>query len=472
MAIIPTVKYSEEHYNMTKDMNLYEIDNVRAVSDPSFIEMFDVTRFSQGTERADLYIVGQKEDQYIVIIYGEKVLDHMLTYAHIDLDSRDTIYDDPNIHFCWQYDNDNGHETGNQVLRLGDKYKITNPKDKFSALGITIQDYLGELSGTEYDENEEIIVSHEPMYLWINKYLCGNDQSAIYHNFQKENPEFKTISVYDYVKKTKEGMKACYIWTQLNKETENPTISDFIYHIEHKERVEEIKEVASTLPKIPVGTIVPFHGEQYGINPPDNFVRCDGRKIANPKAHPKLLNKYAPDFSNEVLACVDYKAIEKFDPNAHINPHYPNMFNHQGGTEFYKLSESHLPSHRIVIPQTGYRVVDSTMTEDGNHSHGIMSTCPIGSSSYKVPYSNSNWEKDQGSNVGGSGDYYPKQDGNGRIWSSNLQHAHDIGYSGKHDHRLTNITLTPTSFTWNNNDQSEIDRKQPTRYTNMYIVIY
>jgi len=137
------------------------------------------------------------------------------------------------------------------------------------------------------------------------------------------------------------------------------------------------------------------------------------------------------------------------------------------------ITESNLPSHNHPFT-TGnnsrghthgsgtYKTAEGATTND--YATSAQAQSP------NVPAATSAWETDNGSDIGGSGDDYPKQDGGGFV-SLTTRHNHDTPSVDVAGISSTNsLTHTHTGTTGNKGSGNAISNMQPTGFMGNYFI--
>ena len=181
-------------------------------------------------------------------------------------------------------------------------------------------------------------------------------------------------------------------------------------------KTEEVKTAISIA--VPAGVIMPYGG----INAPEGYLFCRGQELSK-LDYPELFNAIGYSYGNNLedeniffLPDLQGRIPVGFEDGDQIFGTVGN----KGGEESHTLTREEMYMHDHM-----YNATHSHTFTGKSHSHTIGSSY-AGSSDYFLT-SPSTWETDGGDNVGGSGDRYPKQDGNKTINSPTTYHNHSCG---------------------------------------------
>ena len=164
--------------------------------------------------------------------------------------------------------------------------------------------------------------------------------------------------------------------------------------------------------ELPIGTIV----EYAGVTAPFGYRICDGSALLVAD-HPELFDVigYTYGGADDVFHLPNFQGKSPIGYN--MNDTDFDALGKAGGEKAHTLSLGEMYMHDHIFNAT-----HSHTFTGKSHSHSINSSY-AGSSNYFLT-SPSSWESDGGSNVEGSGDKYPKQDGNQTISSTTTSHTH------------------------------------------------
>lgn len=177
-----------------------------------------------------------------------------------------------------------------------------------------------------------------------------------------------------------------------------------------KADIEAVKAMMS-----PVGSITQFAGTLA----PTDYMICDGSSLAKAD-YPELFDvigyTYGGEGSMFSLPNLEGRVPVGFKA-------YDQTFGEigsEGGEQAHTLTREEMYMHDHMYNATHSHTFTGT-----SHSHSIGSSY-AGSSNYFLT-SASQWETDNGDNVGGGGDSYPKQDGGSSVYSTTTNHNHSCG---------------------------------------------
>ena len=166
---------------------------------------------------------------------------------------------------------------------------------------------------------------------------------------------------------------------------------------------------------LPPGTVLPYAGQEA----PEGYFFCIGQEL-NQADYPELFAVIGYTYGGEgdVFNLPNLGGRVPVGFNADHS-----MFNTMGATggeETHTLTKEEMYMHDHIFNAT-----HSHTFTGKSHSHTIGSNY-AGSSNYFLtsPYS---WVVEQGGGISGSNEYYPEQEGSGRINSTNTYHSHSCG---------------------------------------------
>ena len=166
---------------------------------------------------------------------------------------------------------------------------------------------------------------------------------------------------------------------------------------------------------LPPGIVLPYGG----INAPDGYLFCIGQELSTAD-YPELFNVIGYTYGGEGDLFNLPNLGGRIPVGFNADHSMFNTMGATGGEETHTLTKEEMYMHDHIFNATH----SHTFTGEA-HNHTIGSNY-AGSSNYFLT-SPSAWEKDGGDNVSGSGDNYPKQDGNQAINSTNTYHNHSCG---------------------------------------------
>lgn len=96
---------------------------------------------------------------------------------------------------------------------------------------------------------------------------------------------------------------------------------------------------------VPIGAMIPF----LGVNPPDNFVKCDGSVLLRDE-YSELWDAIFPNYCNIQTNLIFLPDMRARVPVGYDTPSYPIGF--QGGEWMHQLTVTEMPEHNHTV-QTG-----------------------------------------------------------------------------------------------------------------------
>ncbi|AFK66640.1 hypothetical protein COPG_00044 [Colwellia phage 9A] len=291
-------------------------------------------------------------------------------------------------------------------------------------------------TGTHLDENDVeslVVESHSFKEYLLSHCTPSNDHVAY---FQKQ----VNGNAHNYLFDTAEGELELEMLHWANKSLTGIAVS----------RQREIDNLMTPLFIGNIGQVVVYDGASYGLAVPDNLHPMDGSIITNAKS--PLKGQGTKDLTGRVVAA------STIDPQ---RPWIAEGTNY--GWDNTMINHHHLPKVDFTLNDFNITPAGSVTVNSGYATDRGGWTVPTFHPSYDA------W--DQGSDVGGSGDYYPKTDAGSASYRAydNLYHNHSASFNG------TTQTVSGVKFKLNREngtDQVAINAWQPTTMLPMYLVIY
>ena len=181
-------------------------------------------------------------------------------------------------------------------------------------------------------------------------------------------------------------------------------------------KTEEVKTAISIA--VPAGVVMPYGG----INAPEGYLFCRGQELSK-LDYPELFNAIGYNYGNNpedenIFYLPNLSG--RVPVGLEVDGSTFGTIGDKGGEISHIMTREEMYMHDHI-----YNATHSHTFTGKSHSHTIGSNY-AGSSNYFLS-SPSSWESDGGDNVSGSGDKYPKQDGNQTISSTNTYHNHSCG---------------------------------------------
>jgi microcystin-dependent protein len=174
------------------------------------------------------------------------------------------------------------------------------------------------------------------------------------------------------------------------------------------------KEEVSAI-SLPIGSITQFAGTLA----PTDYMICDGSSLAKAD-YPELFDVIGYAYGGEDSMFNLPNLQGRIPVGFKADDQTFGVVGSEGGERTHTLETHEMPKH-----DHEYNATHSHTFTGKAHSHSIGSSY-AGSSNYFLT-SASQWETDNGDNVSGSGDSYPKQDNGSSMYSTTTYHSHSCG---------------------------------------------